>query len=124
MTGNLKPNNRAGEELMPLADLPAPGAKGFSLGEGTDSVDIFLVRNADGDVMAYRNVCPHVGSPLDWMPDQFLDMDEKLIQCATHNALFRMEDGACISGPCNGVGLTPVAIRIQDEAICLAETVS
>lgn len=123
MSGNLKPANRAGEPLMPLADLDSPGAKGFSLGEGAHCIDIFLVRDVEGAVTAFRNACPHVGSPLDWMPDQFLNMDQDLIQCATHDALFRPGDGVCVSGPCVGQALTAVAVEINEGIIVLREAV-
>jgi nitrite reductase/ring-hydroxylating ferredoxin subunit len=72
-------------------------------------------------VVAYENVCPHAGSPLDWLPDRFLDVDRRRILCATHGALFRIADGHCIGGPCAGKSLTPVLIRIADGAIYLVE---
>ena len=67
-------------------------------------------------IRAYLNRCPHTGSPLNWLPDRFLDDDAKRIVCATHAALFRMEDGYCLAGPCAGQSLTslPVVIRNSD----------
>ncbi|MEE8263379.1 MAG: Rieske (2Fe-2S) protein, partial [Gammaproteobacteria bacterium] len=41
-----------------------------------------------------------------WVPDQFLDETGNLLQCATHGALFRIEDGFCVAGPCTGASLT------------------
>ena len=75
--------------------------------------DVFVVRRGT-QVFAYRNHCPHTGSPLDWQPDQFLNLDRTLIQCATHMALFRIDDGRCVSGPCKGEALTPVALSVVD----------
>ena len=70
-------------------------------------------------LFAYRNSCPHTGGPLDWLPDQFLDIDGELIQCATHDALFRIEDGRCIAGPCAGKALIPVSVEISNDEVFL-----
>ena len=78
--------------------------------------EIFLVRK-DSRIVAYRNSCPHTRGPLDWVPDQFLNLEGDLIQCATHNALFRIADGLCIAGPCSGEYLSPVPIRVSDGSI-------
>ncbi|BAZ95304.1 uncharacterized protein FOKN1_2947 [Thiohalobacter thiocyanaticus] len=67
----------------------------------------------------YINRCPHAGSPLDWMPDQFLSLDQRHIQCATHAALFTLDGGECVAGPCVGDRLTPVALELVDGWICL-----
>ena len=80
---------------------------------------MFLVRRGP-DVFAYRNDCPHTHSPLNWMADRFLDPSRMLVQCATHGARFRIEDGFCVSGPCAGKSLTPVAVRIENGAVLIA----
>ena len=67
------------------------------------------------------NSCPHTGGPLDWVEDQFLDLDRRHILCATHGALFRIEDGHCLAGPCKGKGLTAVAIVVAEGEVRLAE---
>jgi nitrite reductase/ring-hydroxylating ferredoxin subunit len=108
------------QRLCSLTDLEATGARSITLtGHGT-SRDLFVVRRDDG-VYAYENVCPHTGGPLDWMPDQFLDEDRKLIVCATHAALFRIEDGRCIAGPCAGAALNAVSITVHEGAVFLNE---
>lgn len=81
-------------------------------------MDIFLVRKA-GQIHGYLNQCPHTGGPLDWIPNQFLDLDRRWIQCATHDALFRIHDGVCVSGPCSGQSLTAVDLRLQDGSVCV-----
>lgn len=70
----------------------------------------------------YLNACPHTGGPLDWVPGRFLNAEGDLIQCSTHGALFRIEDGFCVAGPCAGASLTPVSLKIQDDDIYLQET--
>jgi len=101
-----------------LADLPEGGSRGFTLTSGNVCEDIFLVRK-HGRVSAYRNSCPHTGGPLDWVPDRFLNLDGDLIQCATHDALFRIEDGVCVTGPCVGSRLTPLQVEISNEDVCV-----
>lgn len=97
--------------LCRLEDLPDPGTRGFCLRTGSGLQDIFVVRRGAA-VFAYRNSCPHTGGPLDWQPDQFLNLDRTLIQCSTHMALFRIEDGHCLAGPCAGQALTPLAVNV------------
>jgi nitrite reductase/ring-hydroxylating ferredoxin subunit len=99
-----------------LDEIALPGSAGFRLGERA----IFVVREGE-HVAAYENHCPHVGAPLDWVPGRFLDFERKNILCATHGARFRVADGFCFEGPCAGKYLTPVPIRIERDAIYLAE---
>jgi len=95
-------------------ELEEGKARGFEL----EGASFFLVRY-QGELYAYQNHCPHLGINLEWMPDQFLDSDGRLIQCAMHGALFLIESGHCISGPCNGQSLTPLPCEIQGEHICV-----
>lgn len=95
-------------------DIPDPGAKGFVV----DQQPLFAVHRY-GDIFVYRNACPHLGIELEWMPDQFLDRDGELIQCATHGALFLIDTGACVAGPCTGQALEPLPFTVQDGAIYL-----
>lgn len=84
----------------------------------TSLLDLFMVR-MDDRIYAYENHCPHTGSPLDWMPDQFLDIDKQFIQCATHHALFRIEDGFCIQGPCSGAYLRSLKVIQEGDQLFL-----
>ena len=74
-------------------------------------------------VHAYVNSCPHTGSPLNWVGDQFLTRDADMIQCAVHGALFRITDGLCLWGPCLHQRLTAVPTIVRD-GIVLVETAS
>lgn len=82
----------------------------------TAGTDLFVVKK-DGLIYAYVNHCPHLGVALNWQEDQFLDSDKALIQCATHGALFLIEDGRCVAGPCNGASLKPIETNIRDGQI-------
>ncbi len=104
-------------KLAALSDLADPGSVGCTLGEGQSARALMLVRK-DGRVFAYVNSCPHTGAPLDWAPGVFLDCEGEYIQCATHDALFRIDDGRCVHGPCRGERLEPVAVRCADGYVC------
>ena len=101
-----------------LAELPDPGGRGFSVDDGTHRYELFVVRRGNA-VFGYCNKCPHTGLNLDWVPNAFMDPSGQLIQCATHGARFRMEDGYCVSGPCAGRSLRPLELLLIDGRIAL-----
>ncbi|MAT66027.1 MAG: (2Fe-2S)-binding protein [Gammaproteobacteria bacterium] len=104
--------------LCRLEDLDDPDSRGFEVRIAGETESILVVRRG-GSVHGYINRCPHAGSPLDWMPDQFLSLDKRHIQCATHDALFTLDAGECVAGPCVGDRLTPVALELVDGWVCL-----
>lgn len=96
-------------------ELAEGQSRGFEIAE-----EKLLAVRKDGQLYAYRNRCPHRGIPLEWLPDQFLDASASLIQCATHGALFLIESGECVAGPCAGQSLQELAIREDDQGIWVA----
>jgi nitrite reductase/ring-hydroxylating ferredoxin subunit len=93
-------------------------AEGQSRGFEIEGEKLFAVRK-DGQVHVYRNRCPHKGISLEWLPDQFLDASASLIQCATHGALFLIDSGECVAGPCAGQSLEALACMENSEGIWL-----
>ncbi|MDQ6969985.1 MAG: Rieske 2Fe-2S domain-containing protein [Mariprofundus sp.] len=71
-----------------------------------------------GELRAWRNHCPHAGSPLDWIPGQFFDADGQLLVCHTHHAEFEPLSGECIAGPCPR-GLYALPIKELNKAIAV-----
>lgn len=109
-------------ERYPLCrkdELSDPGSRGFSLTVAGETLDLLLVRR-EGEFYAYRNSCPHTGVNLEWRSDQFLDQSERYIQCATHGALFRLDDGFCLRGPCAGASLEPFGLITEGEWLYFA----
>jgi nitrite reductase/ring-hydroxylating ferredoxin subunit len=104
--------------LCRLDEIAEPGSRGFRIGSGDEARAVLVVRHG-GRVVAYENSCPHLGSPLDWVPDRFLDLEKRFILCATHGALFRIVDGHCVAGPCAGKGLRPVPVIVETGGIYL-----
>ena len=105
--------------LCRLDEIEDGSSRGFTIGEGRAARELFIVRKGTR-VFVYENSCPHTEGPLDWQPDVFLDVEKRFIQCATHGALFRIEDGYCVHGPCIGAHLTPVPAHVADGLIYLA----
>ena len=107
--------------IFPLChtnEINDPGSKSFEIKYGRKHISLFVVHK-DGSFNAYINSCPHTGVNLDWQQDQFLDMDKALIQCATHDALFEIDSGECIAGPCAGDALTAIPLSVQDDELIL-----
>jgi nitrite reductase/ring-hydroxylating ferredoxin subunit len=109
-----------GRLLCRLDAIPEGSGRGFWFGRDVERFGVFVLRCNSGFV-AYINSCPHRGTPLDWQPDRFLDVTGRLIQCSTHGALFRIEDGACVSGPCAGSSLKPAPVVLRQECLYLLD---
>ena len=93
-------------------------AEGSTKGFIANGLKLFAVKR-DSNIYLYSNHCPHLGIELNWQEDQFLNHDANLIQCATHGALFLVETGECISGPCLGQQLAPVPFTTVDDYIVI-----
>ncbi|UVE17038.1 Rieske 2Fe-2S domain-containing protein [Pseudomonas sp. LS44] len=94
-------------------------AEGQSRGFACDDLKLLAVRR-QGQVYVFENRCPHRNVPLNWSPDQFLDPSGSLIQCASHGALFLIESGECVAGPCAGQSLQPLECREDAEGLWIA----
>lgn len=106
----------SGRQICHLDDIEDGSARGFEFSGQGETLQIFIVRQGL-DIYAYRNNCPHTGVSLEWLPDQFLNSSGEYIQCATHGALFRIEDGFCVRGPCAGDALVAIPVCQQGGAI-------
>lgn len=95
-------------------DIPENGSKGFEY----NGEKYFAVKT--NKIYIYKNYCPHLGIALEWVEDTFLDSSNTMIQCANHGALFVIENGACVAGPCSGKKLTAIRFEIVDDVIFLA----
>lgn len=93
-------------------DLPEASSRGFNL----EGQKLFAVRR-NNQAYVYANRCPHRGVALEWQPDQFLDQSASLIQCASHGALFLIENGECVEGPCAGLSLAAIPCKEDSQGI-------
>jgi nitrite reductase/ring-hydroxylating ferredoxin subunit len=105
--------------LCALTDIADPGAKGFSFRVDDQLFAGFVVRQG-GMVRGYVDQCPHVGLPLAVAPDRYLTRENDLILCGAHGALFRLETGACVAGPCWGKSLEPWPVVVENGEVRVA----
>jgi nitrite reductase/ring-hydroxylating ferredoxin subunit len=91
-------------------------AEGKSKGFQIDETFLFAVRK-HGQVHIYENSCPHLGIQLEWQADEFLDIDASMIQCSSHGALFKIDDGECVLGPCQGQSLNKIDFTLEQGMI-------
>lgn len=103
-------------QLCLLDELEQVASREFEFEESSTTHNIFIVRNYD-NITAYQNSCPHNHGPLNWLEDVFLSDDNEYIQCVNHGALFEIDTGQCIYGPCAGQALTRIDIEIEDNMI-------
>jgi nitrite reductase/ring-hydroxylating ferredoxin subunit len=106
--------------LCHIDELDDPGARGLEGAGETGSLDLIVVRRGN-HVTAYVNSCPHRGTPLETFPGRFLTRDRTELLCTTHGARFRLDDGLCVAGPCEGEALRKVATVQIDGFVYLAQ---
>lgn len=97
--------------LCHLDELPDGGARGFDpQRSGQDSV---LLLRRGRELRAFVDACPHLGTPLAWRKNAYLNAARDRIVCAAHGALFDTHTGLCTLGPCLGQSLTPLAVQLD-----------
>lgn len=91
----------------------------------------FDVRNSAGEVIpafairfdyqyfAYLNRCGHIAVQLDYMPGEFFADDGQTLICATHGAEYAPDTGACLGGPCYGIGLQALDVTEREGQLYL-----
>jgi nitrite reductase/ring-hydroxylating ferredoxin subunit len=95
--------------LCRVEDIPDFGATAVQVDSATGGFEVVLMRQGE-HVFAYHNECPHAGRRLDYAPGKFLVKDGRII-CAAHGAVFAVNSGACLGGPCsNGLVAIPVQL--------------
>jgi len=107
------------EWRIALDELPAGRTLKFRLACGGRPLEGFVV-NHGGRHRAYVNRCPHVGTPLDLWPNEFLSEDARELVCATHGARFEPATGRCTAGPCAGDALTPLPLRREGDTLVVS----
>ncbi len=107
-------------KLFNYDELSDPGSKGLIITINGTELSLFAVKK-DRKIFIYENSCPHTFGPLDWMPNNFLDEDQKYIMCANHGALFQIDNGLCIYGPCKKQSLRTLPFKIDDGIVYLLD---
>ncbi len=109
----------AGVGLGPLATIADGAARNFVLQLRAGRFHGFVVRRGEA-VFGYVDRCPHMGVPMAQQLDQYLTPDGSLIACSWHSALFRIDTGECVGGPCTGQRLTPWPVVVAEGQIVTA----
>ena len=104
------------EWRCPVVELPPGRTAKFRLRCGERLIEAFLINHAGG-FHAYVNRCPHVGTPLDLWPNEFLAEDGRTLVCATHGALYEPTTGHCTAGPCAGDTLTALPLHREGDVV-------
>ena len=102
--------------LCRLDDIPDGGSAAFAAHVGGARTGVMALRQ-DEEVFVYVNACPHIGAPLDFQSGRFLNLDRTHVHCSNHGALFRIEDGYCVRGPCAGESLQSVEAAVRGKEV-------
>jgi nitrite reductase/ring-hydroxylating ferredoxin subunit len=105
--------------LGPLTLVVDGRARGFVLEMRAGRFHGFVVRRGE-EVHGYVDRCPHMGLPLARDLDEYVTPRGDLLMCSWHGAMFRIEDGFCVGGPCGGASLQPWPITVRDGMIVTA----
>lgn len=101
-----------GVALARLADVPEQDAILVEAGGAA----LIITRRAH-EARVFLNRCTHADYPLQRADGRLIVQEGRFVVCAMHGASYALESGACAGGPCNGRGLTPVAVVIRDGVI-------
>jgi nitrite reductase/ring-hydroxylating ferredoxin subunit len=110
---------RAGISLGPLDQIADGAARNYVLQIGANRFHGFVVRKGE-QVFGYVDRCPHAGLPLAQQLDQYLTPDGGLIACSWHEAIFTVEEGTCVGGPCVGAKLSPWPVTVSEGRVVTA----
>lgn len=116
MTGPTLP---AGLLIATLSATADPCAVVVEIEHAGKRVSLLLTRRGVR-VSAFLNRCPHAGYPLQRADGRVQVQAGRYIVCGAHAASFELESGACAGGPCNGEGLSPVAVTLRGDDVVTA----
>lgn len=121
----MRPNvPEAGTRLCALADVPEDNGLDLVFGPHEPRFRLMLFRQSEG-IRAWVNECPHQKVATNIWPDVFCladDADGRHLVCEHHWAMFRLRDGVCIEGPCEGAALMAVPVHLVDGEVRLGES--
>ncbi|HEX2678435.1 MAG TPA: Rieske (2Fe-2S) protein, partial [Polyangiales bacterium] len=95
--------------------------------------EALVVRDANGRVRAYRNLCRHLPVPLHVLGPLHASSGSSTrdvaarfphdghLQCMTHGASYRLQDGLCTLGPCRGSSLHSLEVDEQDGEVWILD---
>jgi nitrite reductase/ring-hydroxylating ferredoxin subunit len=112
------------QRICDVEDVPEAGTFLFTYRDDFDVEEALLVRfGGDGDdagIACWKNYCQH------WT-DIRLDkgsgarVRDGELWCNKHAATFRLDDGVCTYGPCEGAVLDEVEVTVHDGGVYLTD---
>jgi nitrite reductase/ring-hydroxylating ferredoxin subunit len=108
-----------GTSLCRIDEIPDGDGKELVFGKSTLAFRMFVVRRGDS-VWGYVNRCPHVSLTLNLFPNRFTRPGGDWIVCANHGAVFEIETGHCLAGPCAGESLSPIPLTLREGSVFIA----
>lgn len=104
----------AGIKLGTVDAIADGAARSFVLQMRAGRFHGFVVRRG-GAAFGYVDRCPHMGLPLAQVLDGYV-VGERIV-CSWHGAIFAVEDGICLGGPCTGARLTPWPVTVVEGVL-------
>jgi nitrite reductase/ring-hydroxylating ferredoxin subunit len=95
-----------------------PSTTDFSVKIKGKIIKGFVVRRGSG-FYAYQNLCRHLPVTLDLNDNSFFNHDKTMLQCQMHGALYEMESGLCVGGPCEGARLRSLPLQETDSQLVI-----
>lgn len=93
-------------------------------------LEALVVRDLTGAPRAYLNRCRHLPIPLSFTrrtglalyeaSHEFLTLDNQALECKTHGARYRLDDGMCFEGPCTGRELLALELVVEGDGLYVA----
>ena len=105
--------------LCRLDEIADPGSRAFHFRAGDQLFLGFVVRRGE-TLVGYVDSCPHTGQPLGGPTGRHVTRENDLILCTGHGALFRIDDGVCTSGPCEGQRLEGWEVTVVGGQVVVA----
>ncbi len=101
------------------SELRNGAVRSVLLGHDREGLPIvaLVLRDDAGRLVAYRNLCRHLPVPLDGGTGELLSDDGAHLVCGTHGATYRLRDGFCVDGPCEGLSLHPLVVRVEGDDV-------
>lgn len=106
-----------------LGELPAGTAtlvrlKADKFGRPRSAI---VVCDTTHKVHAYLNECRHLPIPLDAGSGEVWNVERTHLLCSTHGAMYRPDDGYCVTGPCAGASLFRLDVAIEGTDVFVVD---
>jgi nitrite reductase/ring-hydroxylating ferredoxin subunit len=104
---------------VPKKKFEELSSKGFSVKIKGKVVKGFVTQK-NGQFYAYLNLCKHLPVTLDLNDENFFTFDKTHFQCHMHGAMYEIETGFCVAGPCQGARLDALEITEEESRLLIS----